>query len=116
MATVQIKRIYEDPVETDGVRILVDRLWPRGVSKEQAHLDAWPKNIAPSPELRAWFNHTPEKFESFSKKYTTELAHNPAIDEIKPFLSKNNEVTLLYGAKSPTVNHAVVLQKFLKNI
>jgi uncharacterized protein YeaO (DUF488 family) len=116
MANIQIKRIYDRPAKTDGVRILVDRLWPRGVSKEAAHLDSWMKDIAPSPELRTWFDHKPEKFEAFSERYIAELIHRPAIKEMKLFISKHKTVTLLYGAKSPTINHAVVLQKFLSKL
>lgn len=111
---IQIKRIYDKPAKTDGMRVLVDRLWPRGVSKAEAHLDAWLKEIAPSSKLRTWFNHKPEKFEDFSKKYIAELSHNTAVAEMKRLLTKNQTVTLLYAAKSPTINHAIVLQKFLK--
>ena len=112
---IQIKRIYDQPAKTDGFRVLVDRLWPRGVSKEKAAIDEWLKNIAPSPELRKWFDHKPERFEEFSTRYTDELSNNPAVEKIKNFSDKNHTLTILYGAKDPEVNHAVVLKTFLEN-
>lgn len=111
---IKIKRIYETPAKTDGMRILVDRLWPRGVSKTEARLDAWLKDIAPSSELRVWFAHRPERFKEFSRKYIVELQGNPATEEIKRLIADHTIVTLLYGAKDPIVNHAVVLQKYLE--
>ena len=111
---IRIKRIYAAPAPTDGYRILVDRLWPRGVSKEDAHLDSWMKDVAPSPDLRMWFDHKPEKFEVFSQRYTEELKHNPSVEEIQALLPQHKTVTLLYGAKDPAINHAVVLQSFLE--
>lgn len=93
--------------------MLVDRLWPRGVSKERAALDEWLKEVSPSPELRVWFNHDPEKFTEFSKRYKEELRHNPAVDELRKIVGAHKTVTLLYGAKDPRVNHAVVLRDFL---
>lgn len=115
MYDLKIKRIYEQPEKLDGYRILVDRLWPRGVSKEDAHLDLWLKDVAPSPDLRKWFNHDPEKFKEFSERYTNELHHNDAINQIIDKLETHN-VTLLYAAKNPKINHAIVLQNFiLKN-
>jgi len=111
---LQIKRIYDEPAASDGMRILVDRLWPRGVSKERAAIDLWLKEIAPSPELRTWFGHKPERFKEFSQKYNDELAKNPAVSEIRELMAKNKRLTLLYGAKDPAVNHAVVLQAFLE--
>lgn len=113
MATVQIKRVYDAPAATDGRRVLVDRLWPRGLSKERAAVDDWLKEVAPSTELRVWFNHEPAKFEEFSRRYAAELTRNPAIAQLSGLLADNGTVTLLYGAKNPAVNHAVVLQKFL---
>lgn len=115
MADIKIKRIYDEPAKTDGVRILVDRLWPRGVSKEAARLDAWMKEVAPSPDLRTWFGHKPEKFEAFSKKYTAELAQNPAVTEMTNLMANHQTATLLYGTKSTTINHALVLKDFLIN-
>ena len=110
---IQIKRIYEDAAKNDGTRVLVDRIWPRGVSKEDAQLDEWMKEIAPSTELRKWFGHKEERFQEFSKKYETELKNNPEL--IKELQSKADKkrLTLLYGAKDETHNQAVVLKKFL---
>ncbi len=113
MGILKIKRIYEQPCEDDGVRIFVDRLWARGMTKERAHLDYWFKEISPSPELRKWFNHEPEKFKVFSEKYKEELQDKKeGVDRIKDFL-KDKNVTLLYAAKSPTINHAIVLKNFI---
>jgi len=113
---VQIKRVYDQPAESDGTRVLVDRLWPRGVSKAHAHVDIWLKEIAPSTELRTWFSHDPEKFAAFTQKYMAELAHNPAVTELKGLLAKHKTVTLVYAAKDQHANHAVVLQKFIKDL
>lgn len=113
MKTIQIKRIYDDPSESDGYRILVDRIWPRGVSKEEAKLDEWNKDLAPSTELRKWFDHDPDKFEDFSKEYKKELEYNK--DELKVLhdIAKSKTVTLLYGAKDVKYNQAVVLKEVL---
>lgn len=114
MGNLNIKRIYEEPLKTDGIRIFVDRLWARGVTKERAHLYYWFKNIAPSTSLRKWFNHEPEKFEDFKQKYYKELNCNLAeIQEILNFL-KNNNVTLIYAAKNTEINHAIVLKTFIE--
>jgi uncharacterized protein YeaO (DUF488 family) len=111
---IQVKRIYDAATESDGYRILVDRLWPRGVSKEEAALDQWFKEIAPSPELRTWFGHEPEKFARFRQKYIQELQKNPATPDFLKLLAARKNVTLLYAAKDPAVNHAVVLLEFCK--
>ena len=111
---VQVKRIYDTPSESDGYRVLVDRLWPRGVSKEHAQLDTWFKDIAPSPELRQWFDHKPERFEEFTIRYREELDHNPAVAELRDIITSHQKVTLLYAAKDPSVNHAVVLLDYLQ--
>jgi uncharacterized protein YeaO (DUF488 family) len=113
---LQIKRIYDDASKLDGYRILVDRLWPRGVSKEKAAIDRWYKEIAPSPELRNWFGHVPEKFTEFRQKYIQELQKNPTTPEFLKLLAAHKEATLLYAAKDPAVNHAVVLLEFCKNV
>ncbi len=112
MNNLQIKRIYEKPLKTDGCRILVDRLWPRGEAKTDAHIDLWLKDAAPSTDLRKWFNHEPEKFKDFSKKYTEELKHNSAVNQIIDIL-KNKNVSLIYAAKDEHINHAVVLRDFI---
>jgi len=108
----QIKRIYDEPKASDGMRVLVDRLWPRGVSKEQAALDLWLKEIAPSPELRTWFGHRADRFDEFSARYSDELSRNPAVAQLEE-LAVRHTVTLLYAAKDPDINHAVVLRGFL---
>lgn len=115
MGNLKIKRIYDEPSKIDGIRILVDRLWPRGVSKEKAHLDFWFKDIAPSPDLRKWFNHEPNKFKEFSKCYKAELdCVQEKINEVLELLKKN-DVTLIYAAKSETINHAIVLKDYINN-
>lgn len=108
-----IKRIYDAPSANDGFRVLVDRVWPRGVSKEKAKLDLWLKEVAPSTELRQWFGHKPEKFSEFHKKYRAELDKNPATIELKQLTAKHKTTTLLYGAKDTKMNQAVVLKEYL---
>ncbi|WP_026450376.1 DUF488 domain-containing protein [Aequorivita capsosiphonis] len=110
---IQIKRIYEDATKNDGTRILVDRIWPRGVSKEDAHLDEWMKEIAPSSELRKWFDHKEERFKEFSKKYETELKDKPELVKELQDKAEKKRLTLLYGAKNEEYNQAVVLKTFL---
>lgn len=116
MGTVKIKRIYEPADKTDGLRILVDRLWPRGMKKETAQLDEWMKAVAPSVTLRKWFNHDTAKWQEFKAKYTFELKHNDAIKELLQLISKNPVVTLLYAAHSEDHNHALVLQHFINTL
>jgi uncharacterized protein YeaO (DUF488 family) len=110
---VTIKRIYEPAAEQDGYRVMVDRLWPRGVSKDKAAIDLWLKEAAPSPDLRKWFNHDPARFDEFAAKYREELTNNPAFDELRQLLQDHQNVTLLYAARDENVNHAVVLRDFL---
>jgi len=106
---IQIKRIYDGPGNQDGYRILVDRLWPRGVTKEKAHLNEWDKEVAPSDELRKWFGHKMENFEEFSRKYKAELkAKGEELQRIRELAEQQN-VTLLYAARDPEINHARVL-------
>ncbi len=110
---IKIKRVYEKPETQDGFRILVDRLWPRGLTKEKAAADLWLKEIAPTTELRKWFNHDPEKWKEFQKKYRQELKENKeAVSVIKEHLKKG-PVTLLYGAKDQEHNEAEVLKEFV---
>ncbi|PWA12764.1 DUF488 domain-containing protein [Pueribacillus theae] len=113
---MKIKRIYGDAAEDDGYRVLVDRIWPRGLSKEKANLDAWMKEIAPSHELRKWFSHEPKKFPEFSQRYKAELAKNEeqrrSLIELKERLEEQN-VTLLYAAKDEAHNQAVVLKEII---
>lgn len=111
MMAITIKRIYEPGSVKDGYRILVDRLWPRGIKKENAHVDKWLKEVAPSTELRKWFNHEPEKWETFSAKYKDELKMSPALDELYAATHDHKTVTLLYGAKDEEHNHAFILKQ-----
>ncbi len=112
--TIKLKRAYEPPEKADGARILVDRLWPRGVSKSSARIDLWLKDIAPSDALRKWFGHDPAKWSEFRKRYTRELARNPeTAAQLKQFVSKGT-VTLVYGAKDERHNNAVALKEYLE--
>ena len=111
--TLRIKRIYEPPAAQDGTRILVDRLWPRGVSREEAHVHAWLKEIAPSAELRRWFGHDPDKWDAFRRRYLEELESNPAaVEEFKRQIGQST-ATLLYGARDTEHNNALVLRDFI---
>lgn len=111
---LQLKRAYEAAEPSDGTRILVDRLWPRGVSKEKAALDDWMKDIAPSTELREWFGHDPAKWAEFQRRYRAELAqHGPELDQIRA-LARKHKVTLVYSAHDEQHNDAVVLQEVLE--
>ncbi|MEO6882787.1 MAG: DUF488 domain-containing protein [Bacteroidia bacterium] len=116
MSTISIKRIYEEASADDGYRILIDRLWPRGISKEKAKLDEWNKDIAPSTELRKWFDHTEERFEEFVKRYKKELTKNKVDLERLKIITKQKNVSLLYSAKNEKCNQAVVLQQVLKSM
>ena len=113
MTRYKLQRIYDTDTSSDSYRVLVDRLWPRSISKQQANLDVWAKDIAPSPELRTWFNHDPARFEEFSARYEHELAHNPAVQEFVRSVQDKPSVVLLYGAKDTHINHVVVLKRFL---
>jgi len=108
---VVIKRVYNDYSKSDGRRILVDRLWPRGLTKEKAHVDVWLKEIAPSTELREWFGHDPAKWEEFERRYIKELRDNPALGQLRQLLKEPS--TLVYGAKDELHNNAVVIQKII---
>ncbi|WP_427171061.1 DUF488 domain-containing protein [Arthrobacter sp. 92] len=108
-----IKRVYEDPADDDGCRVLVDRLWPRGVTKERAQLDLWLKEAAPSAPLRKEFAHMQERFAEFRAAYEAELEENPAVDTLLDLAAKHEKVTLLFGARDPELNNARVLLEFL---
>lgn len=115
---IQIKRIYDPFEESDGIRLLVDRLWPRGVSKANARLDGWVKELAPSSRLREWFGHEAERFEGFAALYRAELdadAGAQAAARQVLLQSSGSMVTLLYGAKDPKINHASVLKAYLES-
>lgn len=112
---ISIRRAYDDPSEDDGYRVLVDRLWPRGVNKESLVLNEWCKDVAPSPELRRWFGHAPDKFDEFSAKYNEELqASGEAEKLIERASSHDDKLTLIYAAKDPQINHAIVLKEYLR--
>lgn len=116
MSGLKIKRVYETPTGGDGYRILVDRLWPRGVKKEDAKLNEWQKDLGPSNELRKWFGHDPALYEEFKKKYEKELlAKSDELKRIKE-LSKTEDVTLVYSAKDTEHNQATVLMDVLSNL
>lgn len=111
---LHLKRVYEPPAGKDGLRILVDRLWPRGLKKEKAAIDLWLKEIAPSAALRKWFGHDPEKWPEFRRRYRAELeAKTEEIEQLRKF-GGNKRVTLVFGAKDEDHNQAVVLKEFLK--
>lgn len=109
---VSVKRVYEPADRADGRRILVDRIWPRGVTKDKAAIEFWLKEVAPSTALRKWFGHKPENWPGFRKRYRDELKANPAFAELRD-LCRGKTVTLVYGAKDETHNQAVALREFL---
>ena len=110
---IHLKRIYEPAAKTDGTRILVERLWPRGVSKEKARIDHWAKEAAPSPDLRKWFDHDPEKWPEFQTRYFAELDGNPAVVEaLDPYLG-TGPVTFVFASREERYNNAVALREYL---
>lgn len=111
--SIVLKRAYEPAADTDGKRVLIDRLWPRGVTKDEAHIDLWVKDLAPSTELRKWFGHDPDKWVEFQKSYRAELEGNEGLPEIRA-LSRKGTVTLVYGAKDEQHTHALVLKDVLE--
>ncbi len=111
---IVIKRVYEKPALRDGCRILVDRIWPRGVSKSDAQIHTWLKDVAPTTELRKWFNHDPEKWAEFKKRYFHQLNnHSESVDIILQS-AKNQTITLVYGAKEQKFNNAAALKEYLE--
>ena len=111
--TILVKRIYEPAAESDGFRVLVDRLWPRGIAKERAALDLWLPDLGPSTELRQWFNHDPTRWDEFRRRYQAELKEKKELVEELEGRAKEGMVTLLYSAKDEAHNQAVVLQQYL---
>jgi uncharacterized protein YeaO (DUF488 family) len=112
---IQTKRVYEKPGKSDGFRVLVDRLWPRGMTKEKAHVDLWMKEIAPSDELRNWFHHEEGNWSKFEKRYKSELAKKKEfLGQLRKLQREHGTVTLLYGSKDEQQNQAVVLAEMLK--
>lgn len=116
MKRIILKRVYDEKSANDGYRLLIDRIWPRGVSKEKANLDEWNKELAPSTELRKWFDHKEERFEEFVKRYKKELSEKK--EELKRIqdLAKEHQICLLYGAKDEKHNQAVVLKEVLESL
>lgn len=113
---LQLKRVYDPPADIDGMRILVDRLWPRGLSKAEARIDFWAKAVAPSNELRRWYQHEPAKWPEFQRKYFAELQNNS--EAVRELITEtgNGKVTLLYSAKETRLNNAVVLKNYLESL
>lgn len=113
---LKIKRIYLPAKDTDGYRILVDRLWPRGIKKENAKVDLWVKDVAPSTELRKWFDHIPERFNEFKERYRTELKETEAFSNLLKAIQEHDTVTLLFSAKDEEHNNAVVLKDIIASL
>ncbi len=115
---LRVKRIYEEPEEADGERILVDRIWPRGLSKEKVRLSEWRKDLAPSGELRKWFGHDPERWEEFVRRYRAELEEGGKLEELRELgrLAEEENVTLLFAAKDTEHNNARALAEFLNQL
>jgi uncharacterized protein YeaO (DUF488 family) len=111
---IKIKRVYEQPDKKDGERILVDRLWPRGLTKEKAGVDLWLKEIAPSTELRKWFAHDPNKWKRFRGRYETEIRHNDDLIKVLKQKAREGTITLIYGARDEEHNEALVLKQFME--
>ena len=113
MKTINLKRVYDEKSDEDGYRVFVDRLWPRGVSKEDSRFDEWLKELAPSTELRKWFDHKPERFDEFRKRYKKELQdHTEELEQLIE-LAKSKKITLLFAAKNTEINNAVVIKEVL---
>jgi uncharacterized protein YeaO (DUF488 family) len=114
MGKIHLKRAYERPSSADGLRVLVDRLWPRGLSKNEAAIDVWVKEVAPSTALRWWYDHDPEKWSEFKQRYFLELEANPAaVEALLDYVAKG-DVTLLFGSRELCLNNAVALKEFLE--
>lgn len=111
---IRLKRAYEPAARADGRRVLVDRLWPRGLARAEARIDAWEAEIAPSAELRQWFGHVPDRFDEFARRYTDELRHRrSALTDLRR-VARRGTLTLVYGARDIEHNHAVVLCRVLR--
>lgn len=114
MPVVRLKRAYDPPSADDGVRVLVDRLWPRGLKRDAAEIDLWLKDVAPSAELRRWFGHDPRRWPEFRDRYRAELAGNlAALRALRDLIEGSRPLTLLFAAKDPAHNNAVVLRELL---
>lgn len=115
MQAIKIKRVYDKPLKSDGYRILVDRLWPRNLTKEAAALDEWAKELAPTAELRNWFDHDPDYWDEFQRKYKAELKKNMALPDFMERHKDRKHITLVYATKYDKLTHALVLQELLEN-
>ena len=111
---IRLKRVYDSPGEEDGFRVLVERLWPRGLSKERAQVDLWLKEIAPSPSLRSWYGHDVTRWEEFQRRYRVELEKNPAVKQMQEMLREKQLLTFVYAARDLEHNSAQVLKAFLE--
>jgi uncharacterized protein YeaO (DUF488 family) len=111
---IQLKRVYEEPSKKDGMRVLVERLWPRGLTKERAAVDLWLKDVAPSPELRKWFGHDPARWEQFQERYQKELRKQEDAVQLLKQKGKEGTVTLVYAARDEEHNGALALKGFLQ--
>lgn len=114
MSPIHIRRAYEPPEPDDGFRVLVDRLWPRGMARERLKCDLWLKEIAPSPELRRWFDHEPRRFAEFRRRYVAELDGKSEILAALRARAASGSLTLVYAARDPRCNHAAVLKEYLE--
>jgi uncharacterized protein YeaO (DUF488 family) len=112
---IQLKRVYEEPSDKDGMRVLVERLWPRGLTKERAAVDLWLKDVAPSPELRKWFGHDPARWEQFQERYRRELRKQKDAVQLLKQKGKQGSVTLVYAARDEEHNGALALKRFLED-
>ena len=115
MAEIRLKRVYEEPAPQDGPRVLVERLWPRGLSKQRAAVDLWIKDVAPSAELRRWFNHDPARWDEFQKRYRAELRHNKEVVDALRRKCREGNVTFVYAARDEEHNGALVLRDHLEH-
>lgn len=115
---LRVKRVYEEPEEVDGERILVDRIWPRGLSKERARLSDWRKELAPSNDLRKWFGHDPERWEEFKERYRAELEEAGNVEEVREIsdMAEEGNVTLVFGAKDTVHSNARALESFIREL
>ncbi|HVZ55381.1 MAG TPA: DUF488 family protein [Chitinophagaceae bacterium] len=110
---IRIKRAYQPASSRDGYRVLVDRVWPRGLSRDSLRIDRWLREVAPSDALRRWFGHDPARWEAFREKYRSELQHNPAWEELRALAGSHKTLTLVFGARDTEHNQAVVLAEML---
>ena len=114
LGEIRLKRVYDPPSPDDGFRVLVERLWPRGLTKEQAKVDLWLKEVAPSPELRAWYSHDTAKWPEFCRRYMEELRGNPAVEQLRRLLEEHPVTSFVFAARDPEHCSAALLKKFLE--